>query len=414
MKLSLATARKLTLHAQGLDGAWTLPKGKEGTAQAIERLGYVQIDTIAVVERAHHHTIWSRRHDYTPDVLHQLQARDRRVFEYWTHAAAYLPMSDYRYSLPRMRAVAADPAAWHYTREAREMTPHVLDRIRAEGPLGSADFKAPEGKKRGSWWDWKPAKEALEWLFHAGQLMITERRSFQRIYDLTERVLPPGVDTTPPQPDEMARFVVRRVLGRQGFAAPDSIRWGWRRSDAVDAAIGELIDAGEIVRVAVEGLERDHVALASALEAMPRRTGRRGKRPLHILSPFDSLVMNRGRLRALFGFDCKLECYMPEPKRRWGYFCLPILWGDEFIGRLDAKAERKPKTLTVRKLMFEAGFKDFDAMLSPLAAELRAFAAFNGCERVAVHTSCPAAPRAALVRELRDPHPTSASSATSA
>ena len=400
MKLSRSAARRLAILCQGLDGRWDVPPGKEGAAQAIERLGYVQIDTIAVVQRAHHHTIWSRRPDYAPQMLLDLQARDRRVFEYWVRAACYLPMRDYRFSLPRKRSRRENRNAWYYTDEGRKVTRHVLERIRREGPLGSADFKAPEGRKRGSWWDWKPAKQALEFLFDCGELMVTERRHFHRIYDLTERVLPSGVDTTVPTPQEMARFTIRTVLGRDGFARPEAIGWGWRRSPAVDGALAEMVAAGEVVKVAIQGWEGEHCALASALEALPRRARRRKR--LHILSPFDGMVMGRGRKQALFGFACKLECYTPAAKRRWGYFCLPILWGQEFIGRLDPKADRKKRTLIVKALLFEPGFADLDAVLAPLADKLRDFAAFNGCDRIVVERVEPAKHKAPVVAAVEN------------
>ncbi|MBA7698532.1 hypothetical protein ES703_107210 [subsurface metagenome] len=192
-KISSALARRLPLHSQLLDGRTKLPKGKEGIAQAIEKLGYVQIDTIAVINRAHHHTLWTRRPDYSPAMLDELQAKDRRVFEYWGHAASYLPMKDYRYYIPRMRAFPwGDGWIKRMHERHKDVMKDVLERITKEGPLGSADFKAPDGKKRGAWWDWKPAKTALELLMWRGDLMVTERRNFQRIYDLTERVLPGG------------------------------------------------------------------------------------------------------------------------------------------------------------------------------------------------------------------------------
>ena len=398
MKLTAAQARRLAIRSQGLDGAWGLPAGKEGAAQAVERLGFVQLDTIAVVARAHHHQFWSRCPDYTPDVLHELLAHDRRVYEYWTKAASYVPMCDYRYSLPRMRAVASNKKAWYYTAEGRRVTKHVLARIRKEGPLGSADFKAPPGRKRGPWWDWKPAKQALEFLFDSGQLMVAERRHFHRIYDLTERVLPPGVDTTPPAPEEMARFIARRVLGRDGFARAQGIRWAWQRPAILDDALAELMDAGEVTPITIQGTDGEHYALASALDGI---TARGGARRLHILSPFDGMVMNRWRTRQIFGFPCKLECYLPAAKRRWGYFCLPILWGDRFVGRLDPKADRKARTLRVLHLMFEPEFKSHDRILKPLAEKLWDFAAFNGCDTVQVEKATPAKVKAPLNRVLQ-------------
>ena len=272
----------------------------------------------------------------------------------------------------------------------------VLKRIREEGPLGSADFSDPEGK-RGPWWGWKPAKGALEMLFNTGELMISERRNFQRVYDLTERVLPQGIDTTEPDEDELGRFIVRRALGQYGFAPINEIWWWRRRAKIVAGAVDDLLAAGEVIPVEVEGQNDETTyALAESLKAISGR--RRTKARVHILSPFDSLVIRRRRLKALFDFDYTIECYVPAPKRRYGYFCLPVLWGERFVGRLDAKADRKAKTLIVRKLIFEPNFGDYDALLPALAEKLNAFAAFNGCERIAVEQTQPRNVKAALVR----------------
>ncbi len=399
MKISASTARRLAVQCQGLDGGWRLPKGKEGAARVIERLGYVQIDTIAVIERAHHHVFWTRQPNYDPRMLHDLQAKDRRVFESWTHAAAYAPMGDYRYHLPMMRARAGRLGRW-MKQNARVMEA-VLGRIRAEGPLGSADFEATD--KRGPWWGWKPAKVALEMLLLTGELMVTERRNFHRIYDLTERVLPAGTDTSGPAPEELARFVARRLLRGLGVASLHEVQWDLRESrresrKAVSGALREMVDAGEVTPVEVEGTEGDgYYALTESLEAASKR----GRTQVHLLSPFDNLVIWRRRLKRLFGFDYTIECYVPAPKRRYGYFCLPILWGDRFAGRLDPKADRQQRTFIVRGLMFEPDFKDYDGLLPALAEKLRAFAAFHGCERVAVERTAPGKVRAELLRVLK-------------
>ena len=397
MKIPVETIRKLALQAQGLQGRWPLPGGANSVEHVVERLGYVQIDTIAVVERAHHHTFWARFPGYTPDMLHDLQASKRGVFEYWRHAACYLPMSDYRYYVPRMRAMCDRQTSWFYTDEGRSITDHVLGRIRDEGPLGTADFKAPENKKRGSWWDWKPAKQALEMLFDMGKLMVTERRHFQRIYDLTERILPPETETSPPSADEMARFVVRRVLADRGFATVPDMRWGWNRP-CIDRVLRELTESGEIVPIQVAEREAQCYALAEGL-AVSRKRSRHVER-LHILSPFDNLLRDRKRLDWLFSFDFKLECYLPANKRRYGYFCLPILWGDELIGRMDPKADRKNKVLILRSLSFERGFREFDAVLPLFATKLRAFAQYNGCDNVVIEKTSPTKVRTALEKEI--------------
>lgn len=392
MKISMPKARKLAILCQGLDAPWNLPKGKEGVAQVVERLGYVQIDTIAVVQRAHHHTLWSRRPDYTPQMLHELQAQDRRVFEWWGHAASYLPMCDYRYYLPRMRAFAERQKTRDWLGQNAQLVRDVVARIRGEGPLGSSDFSAPEGK-RGPWWDWKPAKRALETLFNTGEVMVTERRNFQRIYDLTERVLPEGTDTTEPGKDENARFAIRRVLGGRGFASVDAMRY----TAGVSEAMEELVDSGEVVPVEIRGLgDEQHYALARNVEEASKRRQRR----VHILSPFDNLVIDRRRLRTLFGFDYRLECYLPAAKRQYGYFSLPVLWGKEFVGRLDSKADRKKRTFIVRNMVFEPGLKDYEGLLPALAEKLHAFATFNGCQRIVVEKVDPGKAKSPFIREL--------------
>jgi len=398
MRISASRARRLALRCQGLDGAWKPPRGKEGAAQAVERLGYVQIDTIAVVQRAHHHTFWSRCPDYAPEMLHELQAEDRRVFEYWSHAASFLPMCDYRFYLPRMRSARAAPRTQQFLDDNAQLVKHIIARIRKEGPLGSADFAAPPGRKRGSWWDWKPAKRALEVLFDVGELMVPERRNFQRRYDLTERVLPTDANTTEPDPREAARFMVRRTLAAQGVSTLDG--WWIRNREAVSQALGELVDSGEVTPVEIRGRDvKPHYALTEPLEQSAER--RRGRKRLHILSPFDNLVIRRNRLKMLFDFECKLECYLPAHKRKYGYFCLPILWGDRFVGQLDPKADRREGTLIVRKLIFEPSFKDHDAVLPAIADKLGAFAAFNECPGIVVEEAAPRKTRAPLRRLLR-------------
>ena len=385
--ISADRARRLIVQCQGLAKPWKLPPGPQGAARVVERLGYVQIDTISVVQRAHEHVLWSRQAEYDPRMLHQLQAVDRKVFEYWTHAASYVPMADYRYYLPRMRGFAAGERMRSWRRDNAKLARQVLERIREEGGLAASDFEAPPGK-RGPWWDWKPAKRALENLFSAGELMISERRKFQRVYDLAERVVPPGVDTSLPSAQEQAHFAVRRALGNLGVADPGEMRWWLRDAEAVEAAVADLVAAGEVTPVRVRGWDGEaQLALTEALEASARAS--RGRRRVRILSPFDNLVIRRGRLKRIFDFDYKLEAYVPAPKRQYGYFSLVLLWGDRFIGRLDPKAERQQK-LTVRSLQLEPGTEVDDELLGELAASLAAFAAFNGCERTKVERSTPA------------------------
>jgi uncharacterized protein YcaQ len=398
MKISLKTVRRAALNSQLLDGRLELPRGKEGVARTIEHLGYVQIDTISVVERAHHHTLWSRRPDYSPLMLDELQAKDRRIFEYWGHAASYLPMKDYRFYLPKMRNISGSHSWFSQVLEKHgHLMEPMLKRIREEGPLGSKDFKAPPGKKRGSWWDWKPAKLALEMLFWRGDLMVTRRDKFQRIYDLTERVLPEGTDTTLPGKEELGSFFIKRALGSLGIAREKEIfeYIHGTGKKTMSEALGGLVDAKEVVPLEIDQLEgRTYFALTRNVEEFESLKGKR--RLLHILSPFDNHVIQRVRTKELYGFDYVLECYLPEKKRRYGYFCLPLLWGDRFVGRLDSKADRKKRVLIIKKLTFEPEFDDFDSHLLPLSRKLRELARFNGCERIRVEKTAPAKIKRAL------------------
>ena len=198
--LPLTTARRLSIRTQGLDNHTPVSSGKEGTTQVVERLGYVQIDTIAVIKRAHDHSLWNHHPGFTSDMLGELLAIDRRVFEYWAHAAAYVPMADYRYYLPRMATAHNWRRESLFRKENKKLVKEVYERIRHEGAMASADFDYQDAK-RGTWWDWKPAKRALEVLFNTGELMVSARRRFQRLYDVPERVVPGHVNTQAATPD---------------------------------------------------------------------------------------------------------------------------------------------------------------------------------------------------------------------
>lgn len=397
--LSLGEARQLAIRAQLLAGRRSLA-GTDSVAQAIEQVGYVQIDSIAVVERAHHHTLWARCGDYRPEVLDLLMA-DRRVFEYWAHALALLPMSDYRFYLPRMQQHRDGRRGWlrQWRDEHTEIIDHVLNRIRSEGPLASKDFAPPEGATRRTWWDWKPAKTALEVLFWQGDLMIRRRDGFQKIYDLTEQVLPAETNTHPPSPDELSRFHVRRALRGLGLASEREIKTLFHLSDLaqIRGTLRLLQEEKEVVVVQVDEAPGTNYALAAAMDQQLSPVPHIAR----ILSPFDNLVIQRDRLKRLFGFEYTIECYIPAGKRRYGYFVLPLLWGTEMIGRMDAKADRKDGRLLVKGLWFEPAFSSFDTVLPSLAEELAHFARFNGCTAVELGTIRPAGHRRKLTALIR-------------
>jgi uncharacterized protein YcaQ len=242
----------------------------------------------------------------------------------------------------------------------------------------------------------------LTTLWFTGELMVSSRRNFQRLYDLRERVLPNDVDTNEPEPEDAARFFMRRAVVNRGVARADRARWGIWPPARIGPAVAELVESGEVVPIEVEGLD-DEPLIAFADDLHSALTDEATPTGLHILSPFDNMTIDRGFLATFFGFDYKIECYVPAAKRKWGYFCLPILWGDRFIARLDAKADRKAKALLLRRLMFENGFDDYDRLWPALSEKLREFAKFNGCESIVVEDVAPAKLKTAARRALSFP-----------
>jgi uncharacterized protein YcaQ len=398
MDLSKKEARRLFLSRQGLLRTDQFGRGKNAVRRAIDQLTWLQIDTISVVERAHHHILRTRVSNYEPLMLHRLQADEIQFFEYWSHAAAYLPMSDYRFCLPLMHGSALKRVP------DKKLAPEILRRIRDEGPLQSRDFESPPGTKTTGWWDWKPAKRVLEQLFLSGELMVTHRDSFQKIYDLRERVLPDHVDTSMPTDIEWCEFIVDRMVGAMSLATEYDI--GYARTarrqianrnvkDTLKVALQNLLESGHIVKINVEGTP--YYTHQGSLTDLPLRLG---KRQVRILSPFDNLIINRRRALELFGFDYQLECYVPAAKRKYGYFSLPILYGDKLIGRMDAKAERKTANLEVRNLVLEDKIKLDDGMLIALQDGLSRFAQDNKCDSISVNRTHPEKLKAVLVESL--------------
>jgi hypothetical protein len=369
-----AKLRRIALDRQGLLRANPFGRGKQAALRAIEHLGYVQIDTSSVVARAHHHVLWSRVDNYRPTHIDRL-VREGRIFEYWYHAAAWLPMRDYRFALPRMNQLNGE-RNWFGDGD-RKLMREILQRIAVEGPMRARDFGDPRHNSNG-WWEWKPAKQALEQLFMQGELMASCRDGFQKVYDLPERVLPDWVDTRRPSLEEYAAYLVDTTLRAHGFASLKSMTY-LRRGKALRAAVKALldarIDAGLLVRV-----DADEAApVYTDPERLESRAPRCGAR-VRLLSPFDNAVIQRQRGREVFDFDYQIECYLPESKRRYGYFCLPILYRDRFVGRADCKAHRDSRMLEIRDLHLEQRVDE--RFSDSLRLELEAFAAFNGCDRI--------------------------------
>jgi len=380
VNLSPAQARALALQAQGLLKSAPFGLGREGVLAAVEHLGYIQIDTISVVERAHHHVLWSRVPDYQPKAIDALLA-EKTVFEYWSHAAAYLPIRDYRFSLPRMRVFRRKYHWSEETPELRSAMRRVVTRMRREGPLKARDFEAKEASPPGFWTFTKIEKRAMHELWMRGDIMVAGREGFQKVYDLTDRVLPSGLDRSLPSDATMADHLIAQGLRAHGIVRENELRYlrGGGITAPLRRCLAKAVKDGRIVAVKVEGTDKPAYVDVAVLEEMPDRAE---PDEVHILSPFDNLVIQRERLRWLFGFDYQIECYVPAPKRKYGHFVLPLLQGDRFVGRLEAKAVRSDGVLRVIALWFEPGFSGDRGLRKKVKEALERFAAFNGCARL--------------------------------
>ena len=326
VRISREKAQQLVLHAQGLDGV------QESTLDIVKRLSYVQIDTISVTARAHHHVIFSRNPDYQQTGLEEV-LQQGNIFEYWSHAAAFLPMEDYRFSLLQKGKILKGEKFW-FDRDKKVMR-QVMRRIKNEGPLQSKDF-VHIGKQGGAWFEWKPAKIALQQLFMEGRLMICSRQGFQKVYDLTERVLPDWVDTKKPTEKGFYTYLTDRAISAQGLATAAEIGYLRKGSTApIARVLKEKLRKKELVKVEVEGIDELYYARPESLDQQFENPL---ENHLYILNPFDNLVIQRKRLWDLFQFDYLIECYVPGPKRRFGYYTLPVLYNGQFVARLDAKA----------------------------------------------------------------------------
>ena len=379
--ISIQQARKLVLLSQRLPPPGQRDSALAVTHSAIEQLGYIQIDTISAIQRAHHHTLWNRNPQYQISHLEKLMA-EKRIFEYWSHAAAYLPMQDFRYSLPRKNAIARGKETFWYHRD-KQLMDAVLKRIASEGPLMAKDFDHA-GKNHGEWGS-KPSKQALEILFMQGDLMIPYRVNFHKVYDLSERVLPENMDTSMPDSDEYARFLIKRYLQANGLGQVGEMVYLLKNTRGiVSSSLQEMTLNGELLQLRVRG--DTYYALPSTLELLNKPLSRS---KLKILSPFDNLLIQRKRTQALFDFDYQLECYLPQNKRKFGYFSLPILWKGDLIARMDCKADRKESVLHILNLVLEPGLRNRDGFAFGMAKELVSFLSFNGCESLRVHRASP-------------------------
>lgn len=396
----LSALRALALHTTRLD----TPNGSEPTPspdsvfETVDRLGAVQIDTLQMVARAHYITLWSRHGAYDTSIFDQLgnDPEQRKIFEGWYHAACFIPIHEYRYQMPQQRERRESGHRWFTDWMAQpgnaELLEGIRTRIRSEGGQRANNIKG-EKHTHGTWWNWRPEKMALEHLYSFGDLMIAGRVNFQRIYDLTERVLPKWVDTTEPTPEERDRFWLERGAKSLGISLPrNPADYTWMPMGKARALITDMIKQGRLVEVQGETMDGvktlvvhpDNLELlekAAAGELRPQRTT--------FLNPFDNLWWAQGRDEAFWGFRQRLEAYTPAPKRIYGYFCLPILHKDRLVGRFDPKLERKGGLLRLKALYLEPGVKADEELVQDVAIAMRDFLKFHQAKELVIEKSEP-------------------------
>lgn len=382
MLIENARARRLFLAAHALADPPSGAAPLDAVEGLIQRLGFVQIDSIATVARAHHMILWSRRNAYRPAMLDALLAR-RSLFEHWTHDAAILPMEFHPHWHHRFAAAETRlEAKWDriFRPGFRSQFDAILARIRAEGPLSVSDVGAEEVSGQGGWWDWKPSKTALEWLWMTGKLAITRRDAFRKVYDLTERVIPEAHRHATSRAD-LVDWACSAALTRLGFADARQLRAFWHLLTPQETRdwIEQALARGEIIPLRLQGADgstKAAFARPDALEA-PEPPSR-----IRILSPFDPALRDRDRAEFLFGFRYRIEVFTPAAKRTYGYYVFPLLEGARLIGRLDAALHRPRDALHLRALWLEPGQSLTKARQAKIEAELARLAAFAGVSHV--------------------------------
>ncbi|MGV2107359.1 winged helix-turn-helix domain-containing protein [Agrobacterium vitis] len=381
-----STARRIFLERQGLSRPPGRALSRQGLLALITDLGFVQVDSIGTVERAHHQILFSRNQTYRREDLTALLEQDRLLFEHWTHDASILPSAFFPYWKHRFRREESRILErWRSWREPgfEAAFEETHRRITEGGPALSRDMKEGDHKS-GGWWNWHPSKTALEFLWRTGKLSISGRENFQKIYDLTERCILPDHLQAEVTHDAFIDWACREALIRLGFATSGEIAAFWNLVSPQEAKLWLETHRAELDEIEIApadgGKPRPSFALADRLETLttpPEPPAR-----IRVLSPFDPLIRDRARTERLFGFFYRIEVFVPEPKRQYGYYVFPLLESDRLIGRIDMKANRKAGTLDVKRLWLEPGIRPSTGRLEKLDQELVRLARFTGVDAV--------------------------------
>jgi len=352
-------------------------------AAVIRELGLLQIETINIVARAPYFMLFSRLGTYDPAWLEESLA-EKAIFEYWAHTASFLPIEDYPYHRRMMLEKLRHPYYYTWYEKNKEECDKLLRHVRNNGSVRSADFERQDGKK-GQWWDWKFEKDALEFWFCAGELMISRRDKFQRVYDLRERVLPEWNDANVPSLDETYRHFVRESVRALGIARRDWVADYFRLAKKpVNDTLTKLLEDGVLTEVAVDTWQEPAVMLSADLLLLKDKHKKLTPTLTTLLSPFDSLIFDRKRAKQLFNFDFTIECYLPPAKRKYGYFLVPVLHRGQIVARADVKAHRKEGVFEVKGLFWEPSIRADEQMLVEVKDAIQRCADWHGTPEVMI------------------------------
>ncbi len=388
-RLTNRAARRVFLHRHLLGDPPQGPGRGDDLMSVIRALGFVQVDSVTTVERAHHMILFSRRPAYRPKNLRPLLERDRHLFEHWTHDAAVVPTDffpHWRLRFGRDAARLHEKWTRWQGRDYMDALDRVLDHVRDRGAATTGDLTGGETRGKSSgWWDWHPSKTALEYLWRSGQLSVDRRINFQKVYDLTERVIPQLVRAHEPSEAESIEWLNDAALDRLGFATSGQIAAFWDHVSPKETAAWcrAQMAKGKLEEVLIDGADgttKRHFARAGLIEeaaALAPPTAR-----LRILSPFDPAIRDRKRAEFLFGFHYRIEIFVPEAKRQYGYYVFPILEGDNLIGRIDMRTRRDDDVLAIKRIWLEPGVKFTKGRRARLDAELARMARFSSVAQV--------------------------------
>ena len=384
--LSNSDARRVFLAKQGLSAPPNRVLTKAGLLQLIHELGFVQVDSIQTVERAHHQILFSRNQTYRREHLTALLEKDGALFEHWTHDASIIPSRFFVYWKHRFRRESETIVErWRKWREEgfEEAFDQTYEKILRDGAVMARDFKF-EGRVSGGWWNWHPSKTALEYLWRTGKVAIARRENFQKVYDLTERVIPVHHHEPEVSHEAFVDWCCRAALERLGFATHGELAAFFDLISPEEAKAWVIEHRDELCDVMIEPADGEKSRLSYAFTGFPDNLGDLADPParLRVLSPFDPLIRDRNRTERLFGFYYRIEVFVPEPKREYGYYVFPLLEGDRLVGRIDMKADRKAGTLDVKRIWWERGVRTSSGRMERLEAELARVAKFAGVERV--------------------------------